>query len=67
MHPPGAEGGKCVHPEFKSSARIKLAITLNIRRNCAHAGCIAFKIAHPGLKSCKEGAPLISNIVNRFT
>ena len=37
MHLPGAEGGKCVHPEFKSSAH-ELGYTQNIRGNSAHAG-----------------------------
>ena len=63
MHPPGAYSGKCVHPEFKSSAH-KLRYTRHIGKMVhtpgAYAGCIAFKIVHPALKSCME-APLISN------
>ena len=55
VHPPGAEGGKCLHPEFKSSAQ-KLRYTLNIWENGAHAGCTSFKIVHPALKSCTQGA-----------
>ena len=48
MHPSGAEGGKSVRPEFKSSAH-KLKCTLNIRENGAHVGCTAFKTVHPAL------------------
>ena len=39
MHPPGAYSGKCVHPEFKSSAH-KLRYTRHIREDGAYAGCI---------------------------
>ena len=49
VHPPGAEGGKCLHPEFKSSAH-KLRYPLNIRENGAHAGCTTFKIMHAGCR-----------------
>ena len=55
MHLPGAEGEKCVHPEFISSAH-KLRYILNIRQCGAHAGCTAFKTAHPASKSCTPGA-----------
>ena len=55
VHPPGAYGGKCVHPEFKSSVH-KLRHTRNIRENGARAGCTAFKIVHPALKSCTQSA-----------
>ena len=34
VQPLGAEGGKCVHPEFNSSAH-KLRYTLNIRQHGA--------------------------------
>ena len=51
VHPPGAEGAKCVHPEFNSNAH-KLKYTLNIRQCGTHAGCTAFKIVHPASKSC---------------
>ena len=64
VHPPGAEGAKCVHQEFNSNAH-KLKYTLNIRQCGTHAGCTAFKIVHPASKSCTlgavQGAPLIPN------
>ena len=59
MHLPGVKGIKCVHPEFKSSAHKLLyhkAYTLNNRENGAYARCTAFKIVHPPLKSCMQGA-----------
>ena len=37
----GAEGGKCVYPEFNLSAH-KLRYTLNIKQHGAHARCTAF-------------------------
>ena len=55
VHLPGAEVGKCVHPEFKSCAH-RLRYTLNNRENGAHAGCTALKIMHPALKPCTQGA-----------
>ena len=51
MHPAGAEGGKCVHPEF-------------FRENCEHAGCTTYKIMHLALESYVQGALLISNTVH---
>ena len=37
--------------------------TLNTRENGAHAGCTAFRVVHPALKSCTQGSgcTLISN------
>ena len=55
MHPPGAAGKRCVHPEFKSSVH-KQTYTLNIWENGAHARCTAFKIMHSAFKSCTRGA-----------
>ena len=51
MHQAGAEGRKCVHLEFKSTAH-----KLHIRKNGAHARCTALKTMHPALKSCTQGA-----------
>ena len=55
VHLLGAEGGKCVHPEFESSAH-RLRYTPTILENGAHAGSTAFEIMHPALKSCTQGA-----------
>ena len=61
MHPPGAEAGKYLHPEFKSSAH-KLRYPLSIKENGVHARCIAFKIVHLASKSCTQGAGCTLNL-----
>ena len=55
MHLLGAEGEKCMHPEFESSVH-KLRYALNIGGNGAHAGCTAFVIMHPASNSCTQGS-----------
>ena len=40
VHLPGAEVGKCVHPEFKSCVN-RLRYTLNNRENGGHVECTA--------------------------
>ena len=55
MHSLGAEGKKCVHPEFKLSAH-KVPYALNNRKNGAHAGGTPLAIVHSALKLCTQGA-----------